>query len=101
MELPCSICTTRFKKHSAAQAKWPGRPQVGIILGTGLGGLAQDIQAETTIPYEEIRISTFDGNVSRRRLVCGKLSGKTIVAMEGRFHYYEGYSLNRSPFQCG
>lgn len=81
------------------QKKWSGRPKVGIILGTGLGGLAQDIQAETTVPYEEIPHfprSTVTSHAGR--LVCGRLSAKTIVAMEGRFHYYEGYSLQQITF---
>jgi purine-nucleoside phosphorylase len=83
----------------AVQARWAGKPRVGIILGTGLGGLAQDIQAEATIPYEEVPHFPRSTVVSHAgRLVCGRLSGKPVVAMEGRFHYYEGYSLQQITF---
>jgi purine-nucleoside phosphorylase len=78
------------------QSRWPGRPQVGIILGTGLGGLAEDIEAEARLPYEEIPHfpqSTVESHAGR--FVCGRLAGKAVVAMEGRFHYYEGYSLKQ------
>src|SRR5262245_22487007 len=78
------------------QSKWTARPQVGIILGTGLGGLAEDIDAEARLPYEEIPHfprSTVQSHAGR--FVCGRLSGKTVVAMEGRFHFYEGYSLKQ------
>src|SRR5262249_40640229 len=70
----------------AIQAKYSGRPRVGIILGTGLGGLVEEIQAEAVFPYAEIPhfpVSTAPGHVSR--LVCGKLGGKPVMAMEGRF----------------
>src|SRR6516165_1878119 len=80
----------------AIQARWPGRPQVGIILGTGLGGLAEDIEAEARLPYEQIPHfpqSTVQSHAGR--FVCGRLAGKTVVAMEGRFHFYEGYSLKQ------
>jgi purine-nucleoside phosphorylase len=76
------------------QARWQGRPQVGIILGTGLGGLAEEISAEVSIPYEEIPYfprPTVQSHAGR--LVCGRLAGKSVMAMEGRFHAYEGYSL--------
>jgi purine-nucleoside phosphorylase len=78
----------------AIRGRWHGEPRVGIILGTGLGGLAQDIETEAAIPYTEI--PHFPQSTVRShagRLVCGKLAGKPVVAMEGRFHYYEGYSL--------
>src|SRR5690348_6776873 len=88
--------------QEAAQAvrkRWAGAPRVGIILGTGLGGLAQDIQAEATIPYEDIPHFPRSTVVSHAgRLVCGALSGKAVVAMEGRFHFYEGYSLKQITF---
>src|SRR6516225_505690 len=78
------------------QSKWSGRPQVGIILGTGLGGLAEDIDSEARLPYEEIPFfprSTVQSHAGR--FVCGRLAGKQVVAMEGRFHFYEGYSLQQ------
>lgn len=81
------------------RAQWSEKPQVGIILGTGLGGLAQDIQTAATIPYEHLPHfpqSTVESHAGR--LVCGKLAGKNVVAMEGRFHFYEGYSLQQITF---
>jgi purine-nucleoside phosphorylase len=78
------------------QARWPGRPQVGIILGTGLGGLAEDIESDVRLAYEEIpHFPQATVKSHAGRFVCGRLSGKTVVAMEGRFHYYEGYSLQQ------
>ena len=83
----------------AIRARWAGQPVAGIILGTGLGALAQDIQAEITLPYADIPHfphSTVQSHAGR--LVCGQLNGKTVVAMEGRFHAYEGYSLRQITF---
>jgi purine-nucleoside phosphorylase len=80
----------------AIQSRWAGKPQVGMVLGTGLGGLAEDIDAEAKLPYGEIPHfpqSTSPSHVGR--LVCGRLAGKAVVAMEGRFHFYEGYSLQQ------
>ncbi len=68
-------------------------PQIGIILGTGLGQLAEEIKIVSTIPYEKIPnfpVSTVESH--KGRLIFGELSGKNVVAMQGRFHYYEGYS---------
>jgi purine-nucleoside phosphorylase len=80
----------------AVRAKWQGRPTVGIILGTGLGGLVGEIAAEASFPYDEVPHFPTSTVVSHAgRLVCGQLGGKTVVAMEGRFHFYEGYSLQQ------
>jgi purine-nucleoside phosphorylase len=80
----------------AVQARWPGRPRAGIILGTGLGGLAEDIRTEAVIAYGDIPHFPKPTVVSHAgRLVCGSLGGKSVVAMEGRFHFYEGYSLKQ------
>lgn len=84
---------------AAIQKRWDGKPRIGIILGTGLGGLARDIQAEATIPYPEIPHfphSTVESHAGR--LVCGQLGGKPVLAMEGRFHFYEGYTLQQVTF---
>jgi purine-nucleoside phosphorylase len=81
---------------ASVRAKWPGRPQVGVILGTGLGGLAGEIGSEAVFDYRDVPhfpVSTAPGHAGR--LVCGKLAGKAVVAMEGRFHFYEGYSLKQ------
>jgi purine-nucleoside phosphorylase len=77
----------------------PRRPAAAIILGTGLGGLAKEIKAEAVIPYEEIPgfpLSTVEAHAGR--LILGSLSGKPVVAMQGRFHRYEGYSLQQVTF---
>lgn len=85
--------------RAALQSRWPGRPRVGIILGTGLGGLADDIRADVAIAYEDIPhfpVSTVKSHAGR--LVCGSLGGKTVLAMEGRQHFYEGYTLQQLTF---
>ncbi len=69
-------------------------PEVGIILGSGLGSLADSIEQATVIPYHEIPgfpVSTAVGH--KGNLIVGTLSGKCVVAMQGRFHYYEGYPM--------
>jgi purine-nucleoside phosphorylase len=80
----------------AIQNKWPGKPKIGIILGTGLGALAEEIENPVKISYEDIPHfphSTVKSHAGR--FVCGTLSGKSVLAMEGRFHFYEGYSLKQ------
>ncbi|HCY40851.1 MAG TPA: purine-nucleoside phosphorylase [Prolixibacteraceae bacterium] len=70
-----------------------------IILGSGLGGLVKEIEIELTIPYHEIPdfpVSTVEGHSGQ--LIIGKLAGKTVMAMQGRFHYYEGYSMKEVTF---
>ncbi len=81
---------------AAVRARTSVVPEVAIILGTGLGGLATAIDAEAVIPYEEIPgcpVSTVESHSGR--LLIGTLGGKTVVAMQGRFHRYEGYSLQQ------
>jgi len=75
------------------------KPKIAIILGTGLGRLAEDIQEKEIIPYSDIPnfpISTVQGHGGN--LVLGKLENKEVVAMQGRFHYYEGYNLKEVTF---
>jgi purine-nucleoside phosphorylase len=72
---------------------------VGIILGTGLGGLVKDIDIKSEIDYSEIPnfpVSTVESHSGK--LIFGSLSGKNILAMQGRFHYYEGYSMEEVTF---
>jgi purine-nucleoside phosphorylase len=81
------------------RAKWPHTPTAGIILGTGLGKLAEDIQAEAVFPYETLPHFLRSTAPSHKgQLVCGMLGGKRVLAMEGRFHFYEGYSLQDITF---
>jgi purine-nucleoside phosphorylase len=75
---------------------WKGAPHAGIILGTGLGSLVAHIQEEASIEYGEIPHFPRSTAISHRgRLVCGKLAGLPVMAMEGRFHMYEGYPLDQ------
>ena len=74
-------------------------PEVGVILGTGLGGLVKEIEAEHVLSYEDIPnfpVSTVEGHSGK--LILGTLSGKKVVAMQGRFHYYEGYAMDEVTF---
>ena len=75
------------------------KPEVAIVLGSGLGVLKEDIQNKIVIPYEEIPdfpVSTVEGHAGE--LIIGELSGKTVIAMNGRFHYYEGYDIKQTVF---
>jgi purine-nucleoside phosphorylase len=74
-------------------------PEIGIILGTGLGGLVSEIEIEHSLPYNEIPnfpLSTVEGHSGR--LILGILGGKKVVAMQGRFHFYEGYCMEKVTF---
>ena len=78
---------------AAIRSHWTGKPRIGIILGTGLGSLAGHIHAEATIDYASIPHFPRSTAISHTgQLVCGHLDGAAVVAMEGRFHVYEGYS---------
>jgi purine-nucleoside phosphorylase len=83
----------------AVRAKWAGTPTVGIILGTGLGKLVEEIRVEATIRYEDLpHFPRSSAPTHKGQLVCGTLAGKSVVAMEGRFHFYEGYRLQQITF---
>lgn len=75
------------------------RPEIGIILGTGLGGLVREIRKEIVLDYDEIPhfpISTVESH--HGKLIFGTLAGRKVVAMQGRFHFYEGYTLQNVTY---
>ena len=81
------------------QNKTNSQPKVGIILGTGLGGLVNEIDIKHSISYKDIPnfpLSTVEGHSGR--LIFGNLGGKGVVAMQGRFHFYEGYPMDKVTF---
>lgn len=78
---------------------YDGSPELGVILGTGLGGLAEEIAVEAAVPYTEIPgfpVSTVPSHAGR--LLLGAVEGRQVVAMDGRFHRYEGYTLQEITF---
>ena len=78
---------------------WPAKPRVGIILGTGLGSVAGQIDSQASLDYETIPHFPRSTAVSHAgQLVCGQLEGLPLVAMEGRFHAYEGYTHRQITF---
>jgi purine-nucleoside phosphorylase len=80
-------------------AQHPGKPRIGLILGSGLGGVAQAVADATIIPYDQIPgfpVSTVKGHEGR--LVLGVLEGHPVMLMQGRVHYYEGYSMAEVVF---
>lgn len=86
--------TVNFVKSKIKEA-----PDAGIILGTGLGGLVREIETIAEISYNEIPnfpVSTVQGH--NGKLIFGKLGGKKVLAMQGRFHYYEGYNMQQVTF---
>src|SRR5690554_3238286 len=95
--------TTYIQKIEAAvdfiQERYANKPYVGIVLGTGLGQLIKEIEIEQEINYHDIPffpVSTVETHSGK--LVFGKLGGKQVVAMKGRFHYYEGYNMKEVTF---
>ena len=97
--VPPQLAHTRAQAAAAAQVvrdRFDHVPDVAIILGTGLGALGHAIDARTVIDYADIPgfpLSTVESHAGR--LLCGTLGGKTVVAMQGRFHRYEGYSRSK------
>lgn len=92
-----------YKKIQATAAwlreRMPNTPKTAIVLGTGLGQLAKSIDRILSIPYSEIPnfpVSTVEGHAGE--LIFGRLGGKDVMAMEGRFHYYEGYTMQQVTF---
>jgi purine-nucleoside phosphorylase len=93
---------TRARIDAAAavvRERFGERPSVALILGTGLGALAREIETVAAVEYGDIPgfpLSTVESHAGR--LLCGRLGGKTVVAMQGRFHRYEGYTLRQVTF---
>jgi purine-nucleoside phosphorylase len=84
-------------EHVRGHGDW--NPEVGVVLGTGLGALITDIEIEHAIDYAEIPhfpVSTVESHSGR--LVFGRLQGRSVMAMQGRFHYYEGYTMEQVTF---
>jgi purine-nucleoside phosphorylase len=85
--------------QAAVRLRWQRTPKVGLILGTGLGNFASLIETDAAIPYAEIphfTVSTVKSHAGQ--LVCGRLGGVPLMAMEGRLHHYEGYSMRQVTF---
>ena len=81
---------------AAIRAQWDTPPHAGIILGTGLGSLVKNIEIEASFDYDSLpHFPRSTATSHRGRLVCGRLQGLPVMAMEGRFHMYEGYSLKQ------
>lgn len=88
-------------KEAAAyiDGKLQNKPEIGLILGSGLGVMADEVEDALVIPYSDIPhfpVSTVEGHSGE--LVVGQLEGKTVLVMKGRFHYYEGYSMKEVVF---
>lgn len=84
---------------AVVRASFARVPDVALVLGTGLGGLAREINVEAAIEYADLPgfpLSTVESHAGR--LLCGTLGGKTVMAMQGRFHRYEGYTLQQVTF---
>ena len=91
---------TQFKQSvEYIKSRTQVEPTIGIILGTGLGGLVKEINVIDEIPYQDIPnfpVSTVESHSGK--LIFGELGGKKVVAMQGRFHYYEGYNMQQVTF---
>ncbi len=91
---------TKFKESADyIKSRTKVKPSIGIILGTGLGGLVNEINIVDEIPYEDIPnfpVSTVESHSGK--LIFGELGGKQVVAMQGRFHFYEGYTMKEVTF---
>ncbi len=81
------------------RAAWPEQPDVALILGTGLGRIAEEVDVDATVDYADLPgfpLSTVESHAGR--LLCGRLAGARVVAMQGRAHRYEGYTLQQVTF---
>ena len=101
-QLPVPMAHSVERITAAAQvvrALFPHQPTEAIILGTGLGQLADEMHVDVAVDYADIPgfpLSTVESHAGR--LLCGTLGGRTVIAMQGRFHRYEGYSLQEVTF---
>ena len=90
----------KFKEsHDYIKTRTSVQPSIGIILGTGLGGLVKEINIIDEIDYKDIPhfpLSTVQSHSGK--LIFGELGGKSVVAMQGRFHFYEGYTMQEVTF---
>ncbi|MDQ0299529.1 purine-nucleoside phosphorylase [Salibacterium salarium] len=98
------MTTNRLLEEAAQKVRNTVRitPKIGLILGSGLGVLAEDLEDAVKVPYEDVPgfpVSTVAGHAGQ--LVAGTLEGTPVIAMQGRFHYYEGYSLQEVTFPVG
>jgi purine-nucleoside phosphorylase len=99
-----AVVTTRqqdsiARAADAVRATWASAPEVALILGTGLGALADAIEVEATVPYDAVPgmpLSTVESHAGR--FLCGRLGGRRVIAMQGRLHRYEGYTLQQVTF---
>ena len=99
MTAPAALFERVERAAETVRGRTPLVPDVGIILGTGLGGLAGQIAVEAEVPYTEIPgfpLSTVETHAGK--LLVGRLGGRPVVAMQGRFHRYEGYDLQQVTF---
>lgn len=102
-DAPDALHLHRLETINAAadvvRSRFAQEPDVAIVLGTGVGGLASDIEVAAAVEYGDIPnfpLSTVESHAGR--LLCGTLGGKTVIAMQGRFHRYEGYTLQQVTF---
>jgi purine-nucleoside phosphorylase len=99
----CKAIKPSEAKTSEAAAwirqRWNGMPRAGLILGTGLGHFADEVQAEAILPYDSIpHFGRATALGHRGRLVCGRVADLSVVVMDGRLHAYEGYSFAEITF---
>jgi purine-nucleoside phosphorylase len=84
---------------AAIRSRWKGDAAIGVILGTGLGELAEEVAAEAIIPYRDVPGFPHSTALAHKgRLVCGTLAGQAVVMLQGRCHLYEGYPLAAVTF---
>jgi purine-nucleoside phosphorylase len=93
------LCDQIAESTDFIRSRWRGTPRVGIILGSGLGAVGDAIELEQAIDYGDVPHFLKSTAVGHQgRLLCGRLAGIPVVAMQGRFHCYEGYSAERATF---